>query len=44
MDYINTSSHYRVGGNAKIQVAHNELPKKVSLVDIHIEASTQEIN
>jgi hypothetical protein len=46
MDYINTSSHPRVGGNARIQV--NELPgKKANLLTKVVDLDTvnsQEIN
>jgi hypothetical protein len=46
MDYINTSAHPRVGGNARIQV--NELPsKKANLLTKVVDLETvnsQEIN
>ena len=46
MDYINTSSHPRVGGNARIQV--NELPgKKATLLPKIVDldkVNSQEIN
>ena len=44
MDYINTSSHQRVGGNAKIHIQSNEHQKKASLVEKVVEPQTQEIN
>ena len=47
MDYINTSAHPRVGGNARIQV--NELPgKKATLLPNKVvdldKVNSQEIN